>query len=172
MDAKTLLLNNLSDRLKSIKIKRKSRWWKFVPFTGRDRFSLTFGETIYLTPKKYDDWKSGNPKSSTIALIAHETVHVSQWRREAHFKQEYIKSRRARLIYEAEAYARQAYIRVKLDKHGRDRDFFVTRYTKILRSKTYLLLMSFETIYQAIDRKYKELLFLYEPEKNLLCSSG
>ncbi len=56
-------------------IKKKSRLWKVLP-GGRNRFSATLGETIYLSPKRYDDWKSGKPKKSTVALIEHEKVHV------------------------------------------------------------------------------------------------
>ena len=135
-------------------IKRKGWIWNLVPLTGRNRFSCTFGNTIYLTPSRYDDYKSGNPKGSTIALIEHEKVHVDQHRRDPNFKKNYITSRAWRLEYEAEAYGRQARTRVRLDKRGRDRPFFVDRYTKLLSSTTYLLFMSYETVYQAIDIAY------------------
>ena len=138
-------------------IKKKSRLWKVLP-GGRNRFSATLGDTIYLTPKRYDDWKSGKPKKSTLALIEHEKVHVDQYRRDPAFKRRYLTSRKWRLQYEAEAYAKQAFVRVKLDKKKRGRHFFVSRYAKVLASKTYLLFMDYNKIYKAIDREYERLL--------------
>ena len=137
-------------------VKKKSRLWKVLP-GGRNKFSATLGDTIYLTPERYDDWKSGNPKGSTIALVEHEKVHVSQFRGDPAFKRRYLTSRKWRLRYEAEAYAKQAFIRVKLDKRGRDGDYFVDRYAKLLSSNTYLLFMSYDRVYEAIDREYEKL---------------
>ena len=137
------------------KIKEKSRWWSLVPLSGRNRFSATLGDTIYLTPKRYADWTSDQPRISTIALVEHEKTHVDQWRRDKHFKRNYVTSRSKRLQYEAEAYAKQAYIRVKLD--GKDRNERVARYAKILSSITYLLFMPFERIARAIDDEYQKL---------------
>ncbi len=138
-------------------IKKKSRLWKVLP-GGRNKFSATLGETIYLTPKRYDDWKSGKPKKSTLALIEHEKVHVDQFRRDPAFKRHYLTSRQWRLLYEAEAYAKQAFVRVQLDKRKRGRHYFVSRYAKVLASKTYLLFMDYNKIYKAIDREYERLL--------------
>ena len=137
-------------------IKKKSRLWKILP-GGRNKFSATLGDTIYLTPERYDDWKSGKPKKSTIALIEHEKVHIDQYRRDKAFKRRYLTSRKWRLQYEAEAYAKQAFIRVRLDKRGRDGDYFVGRYAKLLSSKTYLLFMSYDEVFEAIDREYEKL---------------
>ena len=137
------------------KIKRKAWWWKVVPLTGRDRFSCTMGDTIYLTPKRYDDWSGGSPKVSTVALVEHEKVHVDQWRRDKHFKRDYLGSRRKRLAYEAEAYAKQAFIRVKWG--GKDRDERVARYAKTLASRTYLLFYDYAVVWDAIDREYQKL---------------
>ena len=136
-------------------IKKKSRWWHLVPLSGRNKFSATMGDTIYLTPKRFDDFESGSPRNSTIALIEHEKTHVDQWRRDKHFKRNYVTSRHKRLQYEAEAYARQAYVRVT--RGGRDRDERVARYAKILSSITYLLFMPFEKVAQAIDDEYEKL---------------
>ena len=138
-------------------IKKKSRLWKILP-GGRNKFSATLGETIYLTPARYDDWKSGKPKKSTIALIEHEKVHIDQYRRDKAFKRRYLTSRKWRLQYEAEAYAKQAFIRVKLDKRKRGRHDFVNRYAKVLASNTYLLFKSVDEVYAAIDREYEKLL--------------
>ena len=77
-------------------VKKKSRLWKVLP-GGRNKFSATLGDTIYLTPERYDDWKSGNPKGSTIALVEHEKVHVSQFRGDPKFKRRYLTSRKWRL---------------------------------------------------------------------------
>ena len=60
------------------KIKRKSWLWNLVPLTGRNRFSSTIGTTIYLTPKRYDDYHADSPSVRTRALVAHEKVHVRQ----------------------------------------------------------------------------------------------
>ena len=68
-------------KMSEYKILKKSRLWKVLP-GGRNRFSATLGETIYLAPARYDDWVSGNPKKSTIALVEHEKVHVDQFRRD------------------------------------------------------------------------------------------
>ena len=100
--------------MSNYKIVKKSQLWKLIPLAGRNRFSTTLGDKIYLTPKRYDDWKSGSPKKSTIALIAHEQVHVDQFRRDPAFKQRYVTSRKWRLQYEVEGYAKQAYVRVQL----------------------------------------------------------
>ena len=101
---------------------------------------------------------SATPKKSTIALVEHEKVHVDQFRRDPAFKRRYLTSRQWRLLYEAEAYAKQAFVRVKLDKKKRRRHFFVSRYAKVLASKTYLLFMDYNKIYKAIDREYERLL--------------
>lgn len=136
--------------------KKKSRLWKILP-GGRNRFSATLGETIYLSPKRYDDWTSGKPKKSTVALIEHEKVHVDQYRRDKAFKRRYLTSRKWRLQYEAEAYAKQAFVRVQLDKRKRGRHYFVNRYAKVLASNTYLLFKGFDEVYDAIDREYGKL---------------
>ncbi len=138
-------------------ILKKSQLWKLIPLAGRNRFSTTFGNKIYLTPKRYDDWKSGRPKKSTIALIAHEQVHVDQFRRDPAFKQRYVTSRKWRLQYEAEGYAKQAYVRVQLGS-SRNRHDYVSRHAKVLASKTYLLFLSYDEVYAAIDREYGKLL--------------
>ena len=137
-------------------IKKKSRLWKVLP-GGRNRFSATLGETIYLSPKRYDDWTSGKPKQSTVALIEHEKVHVDQYQRDKAFKRRYLTSRRWRLQYEAEAYAKQAFVRVQLDKRKRGRHYFVNRYAKVLASNTYLLFKGVNEVYAAIDREYDKL---------------
>ena len=140
-----------------MRIKRKSWLWHFVPLSGRNRFSATLGETIYLSPKRYDDYQSLQPKVSTVALVEHEKCHVLQFRRDRLFMLKYLFSRKARLRYEAEAYAKQACIRVKLDKRKRGRHDFVNRYAKVLASNTYLLFTSFNEVYDAINREYGKL---------------
>jgi hypothetical protein len=136
-------------------IKKKSRLWKILP-GGRNKFSATLGETIYLSPDRYDDYHSKKPKKSTIALIEHEKVHVDQYRRDPGFKRRYVTSRKWRLRYEAEAYARQVFTRVQLGS-CRDADYYVDRYAKLLSSKAYLLFMSYDSVYQAIDDEYEKL---------------
>ena len=139
------------------KIVKKSQLWRLIPMAGRNRFSTTFSDTIYLTPERYDDWKSGKPKKSTLALIEHEKVHVDQFRRDPAFKRRYLTSRQWRLLYEAEAYAKQAFVRVQLDKRKRGRHYFVNRYAKVLASNTYLLFKRVDEVYAAIDREYDRL---------------
>ena len=137
-------------------IKKKSRLWKILP-GGRNKFSATLGDTIYLSPDRYDDYHSKKPKKSTIALVEHEKVHVDQYRRDPGFKRKYVTSRKARLRFEAEAYAKQVFTRVQLGSR-RDADYYVGRYAKLLSSRTYLLFMSYEAVYEAIDREYEKLL--------------
>ena len=136
-------------------IKKKSRLWKVLP-GGRNRFSATLGKTIYLSPKRYDDWASGKPKKSTIALIEHEKVHVDQFRRDPGFKRKYLTRRKWRLQYEAEAYARQVQVRVRLGSR-RNAKYYIDRYAKILSSKTYLLFMDYDAVRAAIYREYQKL---------------
>ena len=136
-------------------IKKKSRLWKVLP-GGRNRFSATLGKTIYLSPKRYDDWASGKPKKSTIALIEHEKVHVDQFRRDPGFKRKYLTRRKWRLQYEAEAYARQVQVRVRLGS-CRNAKYYIDRYAKILSSKTYLLFMDYDAVRAAIYREYQKL---------------
>ena len=145
--------------MSNYKIVKKSQLWKLIPLAGRNRFSTTLGDKIYLTPKRYDDWKSGSPKKSTIALIAHEQVHVDQFRRDPAFKQRYVTSRKWRLQYEAEGYAKQA---CQLDAVcprstrqywlGRNRHDYVSRHAKVLASKTYLLFLPYDEVYVRGDR--------------------
>ena len=66
-------------------------------------------------------------------------------------------SRKWQLLYEAEAYAKQVFTRVQLGS-SRDADYYVDRYAKLLSSKTYLLFMSYESVYEAIDEEYEKLL--------------
>ena len=141
------------------KIFKKSQLWKLIPLAGRNRFSTTLSDKIYLTPERYDDWKSESPKKSTIALVAHEQVHVDQYRRDPAFKRRYLTSRKWRLQYEAEAYAKQAFMRVKLGS-SRVRHDYVSRYAKILASRTYMLFLSFDEVYEAIDKAYSRLVSL------------
>lgn len=137
-------------------IKKKSRLWKILP-GGRNRFSATLGETIYLSPDRYDDWASGKPKKSTIALIEHEKVHVDQYRRDPKFKKRYVTSRKWRLQYEAEAYAKSVQVRIRLGSR-RNADYYIAKHAKTLATKTYMLFMDYETVYQAINREYDKLL--------------
>ena len=137
-------------------IKKKSRLWKILP-GGRNKFSATLGDTIYLSPGRYDDYHSRTPKKSTIGLVEHEKVHVDQYRRDPGFKRKYVTSRKWRLQYEAEAYAKQVFTRIQLGS-SRDGDYYVARYAKLLSSKTYLLFMSYDEVFEAIDREYEKLL--------------
>ena len=136
-------------------IKKKSRLWKVLP-GGRNRFSATLGDTIYLAPARYDDWVSVKPKKSTIALVEHEKVHVNQFRRDPAFKRRYLTSRKWRLRYEAEAYAVSVFTRMKLGTK-RDADYYIGRYAELLSSRTYLLFMSYDRVFEAIDREYEKL---------------
>ena len=134
-------------------IKRKGPLWKFAPLTGRNRFSMTFGSTIWLTPRRYDDYQKIVPKDSTLALIEHEKVHVEQWRQGPNFKTMYLTSRTHRLNYEAEAYSRQIYERFRLGT-SRTLHYYLNRYAKILSSRTYLLFFPYSKVYRAIHREY------------------
>lgn len=136
-------------------IKKKSRLWKVLP-GGRNKFSATLGEAIYLSPQRYDDWKSSKPKKSTIALVEHEKVHVDQYHRDPKFKRRYVTDRKWRLQYEAEAYAKQVHVRMKLGTK-RDADYYIAKHAKTLSSKTYLLFMSYDKVFEAIDREYEKL---------------
>lgn len=137
------------------KIKKKSRLWKVLP-GGRNKFSAALGETIYLSPARYDDWVSGTPKKSTIALVEHEKTHVDQFRRDPAFKRRYLTRRKWRLQYEAEAYAKQVQVRLQLGTRRTAR-YWIDKYAKILSSKTYLLFMSFDEVAIAISREYNKL---------------
>lgn len=139
--------------LKRYKIKQKSRWWSLVPLSGRNRFSATMGNTIYLTPSRWKDWTGGSPKNSTLALLAHETTHVDQFNSERNFKRNYVTSRKHRLRYEAEAYAKQIFVRMQLGS-TRHPAYYIDRYAKLLSSKSYLLFMSYDTAYRAILSEY------------------
>jgi len=125
------IIAKMTNEFKNYKIKKKSRLWKIIPLAGRNRFSTTFGDTIYLTPSRYDDYQSGQPKNSTVALIHHEIVHVEQYKRDKHFKKNYLTDTRYRLQAEAEAYAKQAYIR---DGQGSDTPSSRNRTFRIHRS--------------------------------------
>ena len=132
-----------------MKIKRKSWLWHLVPLSGRNRFSATIGETIYLSPKRYDDSKRLQPKASTIALIEHEKVHVLQFRRDRLFPFKYLFSRKWRLKYEAEAYAR--HIEVLVKRGNRDREKEIDKKARLLASRSYMLFMNYETVREAIS---------------------
>ncbi|MBI1928332.1 hypothetical protein HYR99_29320 [Candidatus Poribacteria bacterium] len=67
-------------------IRCKSWLWNLVPLAGRNQFSSTIGNTIYLTPKRWEDYASGNPSPHTTALIEHEATHVRQSNREGQFR--------------------------------------------------------------------------------------
>lgn len=105
---------------------------------------------------RYDDWVSARPKKSTIALVEHEKVHIDQFRRDSAFKRRYLTSRKWRLQYEAYAYAKQVFVRVQLGTK-RDADYYIGRYAKLLSSKTYVLFMSYDKVFEAIDREYEKL---------------
>ena len=51
----------------------------------------------------------------------------------------------------------QAWVRATMDRKKRGRHYFVGRYAKVLASSTYLLFMSFDEVYDAIDREYGKL---------------
>ena len=137
-------------------VKEKGRKWNLVPLSGRNRFSATLGNTIYLTPKRYADYTSDNPKSSTIALVEHEKRHVLQHAQEKNFKRKYLTNRHSRLRYEAEGYAMQVYVRELLGT-SRSVDYYLNKYAKTMSSITYLLLASYETCRKAIQDEYENL---------------
>jgi hypothetical protein len=138
-----------------IKIKRKSWLWNLVPLAGRNRFSNAIGTTIYLTPKRYDDYKSGSPKTSTIALIEHEKVHVRQSQEDKGFRRKYIFSRNARLNYELEAYAVQLKI---LAQHRPSRkEKYIQQKAKTL-SSNYLLFMDYDDIHRKMKAEVEKVI--------------
>lgn len=137
------------------KVKRKGFMWNFVPLSGRNRFSVTIGSTIYLTPKRYDNYQSKNPSNSTIALVEHEKVHVAQKQNDKWFGFKYLLSRKARFIYEVKACAIQADKRIQLlpcgEKTIDNCTKFCERYAKTLSSWNYLLFMGFDKCFKAIQ---------------------
>jgi hypothetical protein len=136
------------------KIKRKSWLWHLVPLSGRNRFSSTIGATIYLTPKRYDDYHSDSPSVNTLALVAHEQVHVRQYLEDSRFQWKYVFSRQARLNYEIEAYAEQ--IKFLLQRHPNRKEEYIEEKARRLSSMTYLLFMGYETVYQKLKAKVEE----------------
>ena len=138
-------------RVSDVNIKRKSWLWNLVPLTGRNRFSSTIGKTIYLTPKRYDDYFSGSPSITTLALVAHEKVHVRQYREDRRFQVKYVSSRQARLSYEVEAYAEQ--IKFLVQHYPNRREKYIRQKAKRLASINYLLFMDYETVYQKLKAK-------------------
>ena len=122
------------------RIVEKSFWWNFVPLSGRRRFSASIGDTIYLTPKRWRDYKSGSPSRTTRALVAHEMRHYTQRQRVGArlWTRRYLFSRHWRMKYEAEAYAHQILLL------GGNRVSWAQKKAKTL-ARWYLLFMS-ETV--------------------------
>ena len=48
------------------------------------------------------------------------------------------------------------FVRIQLGTK-RDADYYIGKYAKLLSSKTYLLFMSYDRVYEAIDREYEKL---------------
>lgn len=84
------------------------------------RFSaMTYGPFIFIRPSRKDD----------AGLLAHEQVHVAQFKRNPFFGLAYLFSKKARLGYEVEAYREQlkhnperlyAYADALANKYGLD----------------------------------------------------
>ena len=129
-------------------LKRKSWLWNLVPLAGRNRFSSTIGTTIYLTPKRYDDYHSESPSLTTQALVVHEKVHVRQYQEDKGFQRKYVFSRQARLKYEAEAYGEQ--IQFLIQHRPEKKAEYIEEKAQRLSSITYLLFMDYDTVRQAI----------------------
>lgn len=123
--------------------------------TGRSRFSSTIGTTIYLTPKRYDDYYSDSPSVKTRGLVIHEKVHVRQYLEDRLFQFKYASSRKARLNYEIEAYAEQ--IQFLVQHHPGRKEKYIRQKAKNLSSANYLLFMDYEDIYQKLKAKVDEL---------------
>ena len=138
-----------------MRVKRKSWWWNLVPLAGRNRFCTTIGETIYLSPKRHTDSQALKPRVSTVALIEHEKVHVIQFRRDRLFMLRYVFSRKWRLKYEAEAYARHIEILVK--RGGRDLEAELNKRAGVLAGWHYLLFMSHAAVKAAIAEAYNKI---------------
>ena len=147
--------NQLIHDLSSHKIAKKARIWKLIPLAGRNKFSTTFSDKIYLTPDRWADWNQINPKNSTIALVGHEALHVEQYRRDKHFKKNYLTDTRYRLQVEAEAYATQAYIREILGT-SRGVEYYLKKYSAILTNH-YKLGMPFQRVYREITEHYNRI---------------
>jgi len=99
----------LSIQLRDTKWKiRRKRWlWNLMPFAGRNKFTTTWGETTYLTPKNYQVWLWGVQHEWLDDLLRHEYTHVQAWRRDPHYNRSYLLSRTYRRIVEVSAYAEQ-----------------------------------------------------------------
>ena len=147
--------NALIHELSQHKIAKKARIWKIIPLAGRNRFSTTFSDKIYLTPKRWADWNQINPKNSTIALVAHEAMHIAQYRRDKHFKKNYLTDTHYRLQCEAEAYATQAYIREVLGT-SRGVEYYLKKYAHTL-TDNYKLGMPFQRVYREITDQYNRI---------------
>ena len=91
------------------KIRRKRWLWNLMPFAGRNKFTSTWGETTYLTPKNWRIWKEGPlPPRWLDDLLRHEYMHVKQWRNNRRsFNVRYLFSRKWRRHCEVAAYAEQ-----------------------------------------------------------------
>lgn len=148
-------MGNLEENMSEAKIKRKSSLWNFVPLAGRNRFSTTLGSTIYLTPKRYDNYYSGSPSVRTTGLVIHEKVHVRQYQEDWLFQLKYIFSRSARLNYEIEAYAEQ--IKFSIEHYPNRKAKYIKQKAKTLSSCPYLLCMSYESVHKRLDAKVDEL---------------
>ena len=87
---------------------REKRWlWNLMPFAGRNKFTTTWGETTYLTPRNYSIWDAGRCPSWLKDLLRHEYVHVLFWRRDRRYNVRYVFSRTYRRHVECNAYAEQ-----------------------------------------------------------------
>lgn len=147
--------NQLIHELSQHKIAKKARIWKLIPLAGRNRFSTTFSDKIYLTPQKWEDWRQLDPKNSTIALVAHEVIHIEQFLSDKHFKKNYLTDTHYRLQVEAEAYATQAYIREVLGT-SRGVEYYLNKYASIL-TNNYKLGMPFQRVYREITEHYNRI---------------
>ena len=138
-----------------VRVRQKTLIWHLIPLAGRNRFCTTIGSTIYLSPKRFNDYKQLQPKVSTTALVEHEKVHVAQYEREGlMFCLKYLFSRKWRLRYEAEAYAKQIFVRLQLGSR-RSNHYYIDRYAALIKSN-YLLGKSHQEIYEAIEREHEK----------------
>lgn len=143
----------------STKIVCKKWYWSFVPLAGRKRFSSTLGRTIYLTPKRYNNYYSASPSIYTLALVAHEKVHVQQYDADPlGFPFYYILSRTRRMNYEVEAYVAQIH-QITSGYPDLNRQTLIGKKADNLASWRYLLFISraraVELITEALDDRTK-----------------
>lgn len=111
-----------------IKVIKKAKWWKLVPFAGDHTATTLFGR-IYVPEKLY-------PLSENDPLYIHELTHIRQQEKYGPlFYVKYTLSKDFRLEVEAEAYANQ--VKARNPANEGERLSMIETYARILSKGTY-----------------------------------